>query len=138
MTQNGMMEKYDWDNSPNTGLAVARMMAHITYLSDQGMEDKFGRDQQNDQVNNFEFKVESYLDHQGNKFVERFDANTYIKLTKALDRFDLVGETGLEATFKEVKAKVLVIAFTSDWLYTPEQNKEITKALLRLGKDVLI
>ena len=127
--------KYDWDNSPNTGLAVARMMAHITYLSDQGMEDKFGRDQQNDQVNNFEFKVESYLDHQGNKFVERFDANTYIKLTKALDRFDLVGETGLEATFKEVKAKVLVIAFTSDWLYTPEQNKEITKALLRLGKD---
>ena len=67
-----------------------------------------------------------------------FDANTYIKLTKALDRFDLVGETGLEATFKEVKAKVLVIAFTSDWLYTPEQNKEITKALLRLGKNAFI
>lgn len=129
--QNG---KYSKDAGPNIGLAVARMMAHITYLSDEGMEEKFGRDQQLDSSNAFEFKVESYLDHQGRKFVDRFDANTYLKLTKALDRFDLVGKDGLEKTFQDVKSRVLVIAFTSDWLYTPEQNKTIVTALHRLGK----
>ena len=127
--------EYSRESGPDTGLAVARMMAHITYLSDKGMEDKFGRDQQTEAKKEFEFKVESYLDHQGRKFVERFDANTYIKLTKALDRFDLVGKDGLEKAFQKIKSKVLVIAFTSDWLYTPEQNKEIVKALLREGKD---
>jgi homoserine O-acetyltransferase len=126
--------KYSKESGPNIGLAVARMMAHITYLSDTGMEKKFGRDQQSDSSNAFEFKVESYLDHQGRKFVDRFDANTYLKLTKALDRFDLVGKEGLESTFRDVKSKVLVIAFTSDWLYTPQQNKEIVTALHRLGK----
>jgi homoserine O-acetyltransferase len=126
--------KYSKDAGPNIGLAVARMMAHITYLSDEGMEEKFGRDQQLDSSNAFEFKVESYLDHQGRKFVDRFDANTYLKLTKALDRFDLVGKDGLEKTFQNVKSRVLVIAFTSDWLYTPEQNKAIVTALHRLGK----
>ena len=126
---------YSQGSGPDIGLAVARMMAHITYLSDEGMEDKFGRDQPIDSTHNFEFKVESYLDHQGKKFVDRFDANTYIKLTRALDRFDLVGDQGLENSLSHVKSKVLVIAFTSDWLYTPEQNKEIVNAMLRIGKD---
>ena len=126
---------YSLGSGPNIGLAVARMMAHITYLSDEGMEDKFGRDQQIDSTHDFEFKVESYLDHQGKKFVDRFDANTYIKLTKALDRFDLVGDQGLDYSLSQVKSKVLVIAFTSDWLYTPDQNKEIVNAMLRIGKD---
>mgnify|MGYP001231897608 FL=1 len=126
---------YNQGSGPDIGLAVARMMAHITYLSDEGMEDKFGRDQQLDSTHDFEFKVESYLDHQGKKFVDRFDANTYIKLTKALDRFDLVGDRGLDYTLSHVNSKVLVIAFTSDWLYTPEQNKEIVNAMLRIGKD---
>lgn len=120
---------------PRDGLAVARMMAHITYLSDQGMEEKFGRDLGASQNNEFEFSVESYLDYQGAKFVDRFDANTYLKLTKALDRFDLVGEDGLENSFKVVSAKVLVVSFTSDWLYTPAQNKLIVEALHRLGKE---
>ena len=120
---------------PRDGLAVARMMAHITYLSDQGMEEKFGRDLGASQNNEFEFSVESYLDYQGAKFVDRFDANTYLKLTKALDRFDLVGEDGLENSFKDVSARVLVVSFTSDWLYTPAQNKLIVEALHRLGKE---
>ena len=126
---------YSLGSGPDIGLAVARMMAHITYLSDEGMEDKFGRDQPIDSTHNFEFKVESYLNYQGKKFVDRFDANTYIKLTKALDRFDLVGDQGLENSLSHVNSKVLVIAFTSDWLYTPEQNKEIVNAMLRIGKD---
>ena len=86
---------------PREGLAVARMMAHITYLSDEGMEERFGREIGISKDKNFEFSVESYLDHQGNKFVDRFDANTYLKLTKALDRFDLVGKDGLDASLKD-------------------------------------
>lgn len=126
---------YPKGSGPQIGLSVARMMAHITYLSDKGMEEKFGRDQPLGSENAFEFKVESYLDHQGRKFVDRFDANTYLKLTKALDRFDLGETESLEESFRKVSSKVLVIAFTSDWLYTPEQNKTIVRALLKEGKD---
>ena len=111
------------------------MMAHITYLSDEGMEERFGREIGISKDKNFEFSVESYLDHQGNKFVDRFDANTYLKLTKALDRFDLVGKDGLDVSLKDVSARVLVVAFTSDWLYTPTQNKLIVESLHRLGKE---
>jgi homoserine O-acetyltransferase len=120
---------------PRDGLAIARMMAHITYLSDQGMEEKFGRKLGASQDNEFEFSVESYLDYQGAKFVDRFDANTYLKLTRALDRFDLIGEDGLDNSFKDVSARVLVVSFTSDWLYTPAQNKLIVESLHRLGKE---
>ena len=120
---------------PRDGLAVARMMAHITYLSDQGMEEKFGRKLGASQDNEFEFSVESYLDYQGAKFVDRFDANTYLKLTRALDRFDLIGEDGLDHSFRDVSARVLVVSFTSDWLYTPAQNKLIVESLHRLGKE---
>ncbi len=126
---------YTFDKGPGVGLAVARMMAHITYLSDEGMEEKFGRETRAQVAEGFEFSVESYLDHQGQKFIKRFDANTYLKLTKGLDRFDLVGENGLHESLKEVESKVLVISFSSDWLYTPEQNKLIVKSLHRLGKE---
>lgn len=134
---------YDKSSRPEMGLAVARMMAHITYLSDESMSQKFGRDQMDTSnlVNDYsndektKFAVESYLHHQGLKFVDRFDANTYIKLTKALDRFDLIGDKGLDFNLKNVQAKVMVVGFTSDWLYTPKQNKMISESLQRLGKN---
>tara|TARA_B100000282_G_scaffold273273_1_gene229120 strand:+ start:4248 stop:6059 length:1812 start_codon:yes stop_codon:yes gene_type:complete len=129
------------DDRPEMGLAVARMMAHITYLSDQVMSEKFGRNEMIGvdliKENNGEkkFAVESYLHHQGLKFVDRFDANTYLKLTKALDRFDLVGKEGLVKNLEQVKSKVMVVGFTSDWLYTPEQNRCIAESLQKTGKD---
>lgn len=130
---------YDLDHGPNLGLAVARMMAHITYLSDVGMETKFGRKRragdQSKEHFEVEFEVESYLRYQGQSFVSRFDANTYLYLTKALDRFDLHSPDSLDATLQPVTAPGLVVGFTSDWLYPPHGNREIVEALLRLGKD---
>lgn len=130
---------YDPDHGPNLGLAVARMMAHITYLSDVGMETKFGRKRRNgDQSKehfDVEFEVESYLRYQGQSFVSRFDANTYLYLTKALDRFDLHSPDSLDATLSPVQAQGLVVGFTSDWLYPPQGNREIVEALLRIGKN---
>ncbi len=130
---------YDPDNGPNLGLAVARMMAHITYLSDVGMETKFGRKRRHvDQSKEYfdvEFEVESYLRYQGQSFVSRFDANTYLYLTKALDRFDLHSPDSLDTTLSPVAAQGLVVGFTSDWLYPPQGNREIVEALLRIGKD---
>jgi homoserine O-acetyltransferase len=131
---------YEPEDGPAHGLAVARMMAHITYLSDVGMEAKFGRKRRNgDQSKehfDVEFEVESYLRYQGQSFVTRFDPNTYLYLTKALDRFDLFGEDkSLDSTLSAVTAPGLVVGFTSDWLYPPQGNREIAEALLRLGKD---
>lgn len=131
---------YDPDQPPGHGLSVARMMAHITYLSDVGMEAKFGRKRSNsDQAKehfDVEFEVESYLRYQGQSFVGRFDANTYLYLTKALDRFDLHGpDGGLDETLSAVTAPGLIVGFTSDWLYPPQGNREVAEALLRLGKD---
>lgn len=131
---------YEADAGPNVGLAVARMMAHITYLSEEGMEDKFGRTRRMPESGGakglfeVEFEVESYLRYQGASFVNRFDANTYLYFTKALDRFDLYQNGKLEDAFKDVKAKTLVVGFTSDWLFPPQQNREIVHALLRSGK----
>ncbi len=130
---------YAAGDGPDVGLAVARMMAHITYLSDQGMEEKFGRERvaSGDARERFgaEFQVESYLRYQGQSFISRFDANTYLYISKALDRFDLYGESGmLEDTFAPVTARTLVIGFTSDWLFPPNQNRDIVHALLRAGK----
>ncbi|MBN1403678.1 MAG: homoserine O-acetyltransferase [Opitutales bacterium] len=123
---------------PNVGLSVARMMAHITYLSDKGLEEKFGRSRKEGSGGErfgAEFEVESYLHYQGQSFINRFDANTYLYFTKALDRFDLYGEGGrMEDSFANVKSRVLVTGFTSDWLYPPEQNRAIVHALLRCGK----
>ena len=135
---------YPADGGPDVGLAIARMMAHITYLSDKGMELKFGRarreniDEEEARESPFgvEFEVESYLRHQGKTFVNRFDANTYLHLTKALDRFDLHDEDGeLEASLDRIRARVLTVGFTSDWLYTPRQNRRIAETLQRLGRD---
>jgi homoserine O-acetyltransferase len=129
---------YTKDSPPAKGLATARMMAHITYLSNRGLETKFGRDRRQQDpghLTDVEFEVESYLRHQGQSFVNRFDANTYLYFTKALDTFDLYGpENDLCQAFANVKAKVMAIGFTSDWLYPPEENREIVEALLRLGK----
>ena len=130
---------YDPENGPDQGLAVARMMAHITYLSDVGMESKFGRKKRSADESkehfDVEFEVESYLRYQGASFVSRFDANTYLYLTKALDRFDLHGPESLDATLSSITAPGLVVGFTSDWLYPPQGNREVVEALLRLGKD---
>ena len=126
---------YSKEDSPAQGLSVARMMAHITYLSDVGMEEKFGGDHRLDSSQDFEFSVQGYLAYQGKKFVDRFDANSYLKLTEALDRFDLVGRGGLAEAVKNVDTRTLVVAFSSDWLYTPRQNKLIVDALLSSGKN---
>lgn len=134
-----MQGNYDPDQGPDQGLAVARMMAHITYLSDAGMQSKFGRKKRSAEDSkehfNVEFEVESYLRYQGARFVSRFDANTYLYLTKALDRFDLHSPESLDHTLNAVQARGLVVGFTSDWLYPPYGNREVVQALLRSGKD---
>ncbi|MBN2068529.1 MAG: homoserine O-acetyltransferase [Opitutales bacterium] len=131
--------RYEAGKGPDVGLAVARMMAHITYLSDKGMENKFGRQRKaSDQGNPFaaEFEVENYLRYQGKSFISRFDANSYLYITKALDHFDLYGESGqMEDSLCAMESRVLIVGFTSDWLYPPEQNRDIVHALLRCGKD---
>lgn len=132
--------RYAEDEGPDVGLAVARMMAHITYLSDAGLQEKFGRDRVTTkkaarQLFDAEFEVESYLRYQGQSFINRFDANSYLYLTKALDRFDLYGpEERMEEQLQAVEAETLVVGFTSDWLFPPEQNRAIVHALLRCGK----
>lgn len=129
---------YPDGQQPAQGLSVARMMAHITYLSDAGLEAKFGRKRRNRNAEehfDVEFEVESYLRYQGQAFVSRFDANTYLYLTKALDRFDLHGPSSLDETLAAVEAPGLVVGFTSDWLYPPQANREIVESLLRLGKN---
>ena len=136
--QNG---NYSIENPPNQGLALARMIAFITYLSDESMRSKFGRKLQNfeDYSFNFdsEFRVESYLNYQGTKFIARFDANSYLYLTRALDYFDLEKSYGgLATAFQNTQAKFLIMAFHSDWLYPIYQSKELVKALQQAGKWV--
>jgi homoserine O-acetyltransferase len=126
---------------PDRGLAIARMVGHITYLSEQGMHEKFGRqlrlaDRYSYDFGN-EFSVEAYLDHKGRTFVERFDANSYLYITKAMDYYDLDGRYGsLRAAFKDVQARFLVMSFSSDWLFPPWQSRRIVDALLANGKEV--
>ncbi len=143
-----IMQDPDWNHGdypkgggPRVGLAIARMMAHITYVSDASMDRKFGRRKKNPangEAYNFDvqFEVESYLRHQGQAFINRFDANSYLYITRALDQFDLAHAYGsLEAAFAPVQAECLVVGFTSDWLFPPEQNRQIALALLRAGKS---
>lgn len=125
---------------PEKGLKLARMVGHITYLSDKGMEQKFGRRLRTRQRIGYdfqaEFEVETYLDHQGQSFVQRFDANSLLYLTKALDYFDLsAGHASLTAAFRETGTRFLLIAFSSDWLYPPYQLKEVAQAIRRAGGD---
>lgn len=131
--------EYDSGDGPFSGLSVARMMAHITYLSDVGLEAKFGRKLKQGDVSkehfDAEFEVESYLHYQGKSFVTRFDANSYLYLTKALDRFDFFEGVSPELTVNKIQAKGLVVGFDSDWLYPPEGNRDIVEKLLRYGKE---
>ena len=126
---------------PARGLAIARMLGHITYLSEEWMLEKFGRNlrasEQYGYQFNSEFSVETYLDHQGSKFVERFDANTYLYITRAMDYFDL-GATrgGLNEAMRRITARSLVISFRSDWLFTPGQSRELVDALSHTGHTV--
>ncbi|WP_406657551.1 homoserine O-acetyltransferase [Methanolobus sp. ZRKC2] len=130
---------YYTGNSPTHGLALARMIGHITYLSDDSMQEKFGRrlqDKENYDFNiDFDFEVESYLHYQGQSFTKRFDANSYLYITKALDYFDLSRNGSLKEGLKDVKAKFLVIAVSSDWLYPPYQSREIVAALSANDKE---
>jgi len=134
---------YYGDRKPDLGLAVARMIGHITYLSDESMRLKFGRRLQNKAAFSFtfdaDFQVESYLRYQGKKFVERFDANSFLYITKAADYFDLAhhygGGSAVRALSK-TRSKFLVVSFTSDWLYPTYQSREMVKAMKKNGLDV--
>ena len=128
---------------PNLGLAVARMIGHITYLSDESMRLKFGRRLQDKSDFSFnfdaDFQVESYLRYQGRKFVDRFDANSFLYITKAADYFDLgkqYGEGSTVKAFSKTNAKFLVVSFTSDWLYPTYQSRAMVKAMKKNGLDV--
>ena len=154
---------YAAGGGPRVGLAIARMMAHITYLSDASMDRKFGRRTVKSRLPaapapalaeeaalapgapvpplgsttfDVSFEVQSYLRYQGQSFINRFDANTYLYITRAIDGFDLAAAYGgtLEQAFAPVKAQTLVVGFTSDWLFPPDQNREIVLALQRAGK----
>jgi homoserine O-acetyltransferase/O-succinyltransferase len=130
------------NNVPDKGLAVARMAAHITYLSKKGLQEKFGRKlQERDDLKfgfDADFQIESYLRYQGSVFVDRFDANSYLYITRAMDYFDLVKQYNgnLSNAFKNTKSKFFVISFTSDWLYPTQENKDIVIALNAIGADV--
>jgi homoserine O-acetyltransferase/O-succinyltransferase len=128
--------EYYGGRSPVKGLAVARMVGHITYMSDASMLAKFGRTQKNgNSAAKFtaDFEVEGYLHARGDTFVKRFDANSYLYITKALDNFDLTREKPLLEVFKNLHAKLLVIGFTSDWLYPLRQLQEIVRACKTAG-----
>ena len=130
---------YHEKEHPSAGLSVARMIGHITYMSNDSMEKKFGRVLKKEKLGyefTAEFEVEGYLRYRGDSFVKRFDANSYLYLTKAMDYFDLQQNKKLSEAFKKVKSRFLIIAFSSDWLYPPYQSKEIVKALKMNGADV--
>lgn len=132
---------YHYPEKPDAGLAVARMIGHITYMSEYSLETKFGRRLQNSTefIYSFdtEFAVESYLQHQGVKFVERFDANSYLYITKALDYYDVSdGYSTIYDALRKTNANFLVVSFSSDWLYTDKQARELVDPLRRLKKNV--
>jgi homoserine O-acetyltransferase len=135
---------YGTNSAPDAGLGVARMVGHITYLSAQALDEKFGRDLQSSKdirytITEAEFQVESYLRHQADSFVRRFDANTYLYTSRALTYFDLARQHGggsLVRALADVTARTLLIAFSSDWLYPPAASRDIEETLLRLGKPV--
>jgi homoserine O-acetyltransferase len=126
---------------PARGLAVARMVGHITYMSDDSMREKFGRRLREKEAFSFgfdvDFEVESYLRYRGSQFVNRFDANSYLYITKAMDYFDLTnGQRTLAAALEAARARFLVISFSSDWLYPSYQSQEIVRALRSRNCDV--
>ena len=133
---------YAHNTYPRRGLRLARMLGHITYLSDDVMGSKFGRILREGSFNygyDVEFEIESYLRYQGDKFADSFDANTYLLMTKALDYFDPTHhhpEAGLSAALKPAQADFLVVSFTTDWRFAPERSREIVKALLDNDRNV--
>lgn len=132
---------YDHGVIPRRGLMLARMLGHITYLSDDAMRAKFGRELRAGKLSysfDSEFQVESYLRYQGEQFVDRFDANSYLLMTKSLDYFDPAGRAGddLAAALAPATARFLVLSFTSDWRFPPQRSREIVKALLDRHKRV--
>jgi homoserine O-acetyltransferase len=152
VARNAIMADPDWQDgfyygtgrAPNAGMGVARMVGHITYLSAKALGDKFGRRLQFARDLRYtltepEFEVESYLRHQADSFVKRFDANTYLYTSRALTYFDLARQYGggsLMEALRPMRARTLLIAFSSDWLYPPSGSEELTQALRSLGKDV--
>ena len=132
---------YEHHTIPRQGLMLARMLGHITYLSDHAMREKFGRDLRKGTLNfgfDVEFQVESYLRYQGKSFVDRFDANTYLIMTKALDYFDpaLDFDDDLPRAFRDTGADFLVVSFTGDWRFSPARSREIVRALIAAKKKV--
>ncbi|MEI6167649.1 MAG: homoserine O-acetyltransferase [bacterium] len=131
---------YGTGTQPSNGLAAARMLGHITYLSPEIMTLKFGRKKKERPAGErfrTRFEVESYLQYQGEKFVERFDSNSYLHITQAMDNYDLTEAYGdLKTAFKHVKARFLIVALSSDWLFPPEQSLDIASALVQIGKPV--
>ncbi len=130
---------YNKENTPDYGLAIARMVGHIIYLCEEAMHTKFGRDFKDKPNFDFgvDFQVESYLEYQGRIFVDRFDANSYLYITKAIDYYDPGSKFGtLENAFKQSNSRFLIICFDSDWLFTTEQSKEMVSALIGAGKEV--
>jgi homoserine O-acetyltransferase/O-succinyltransferase len=134
----------DTTDAPDAGMGVARMIGHITYLSAAALQDKFGRrlqkgDEIHYTISEPEFEVESYLRHQADSFVKRFDANTYLYTSRALSYFDLARDHGrgsLTRALEAVRARTLLIAFSSDWLYPPSGSHDVEQALRELGKPV--
>ena len=129
-------------DAPSAGLAVARMAAHITYLSEAGLTEKFGRRLQARDAKSYgfdaDFQIESYLRHQGIAFVDRFDANSYLYITRAMDYFDLAEEHGghLATAFKASKARFCLISFDTDWLYPTPESRSVVHALNAAGAAV--
>ena len=132
---------YKSDNKPIHGLMQARMLGHITYLSDDALDEKFGRQLRDGEIKfgyDVEFQIESYLRYQGRSFVDRFDANSYLLITKVLDYFDPAAETNgnLAKAMSPAKAEFLIISFSSDWRFSPARSVEIVGALLETNKKV--
>lgn len=147
VARQAIMSDPDWQNGdyygkslPARGMAVSRMIGHITYMSERSMEEKFGRKLKGKEKVGYDFthdfEVESYLKYRGDSFVQRFDANSYIYLSKALDYFDLAEDKDLQKLFKGVTSKFLIITFTSDWLYPSYQSKQMVKAMKANDIDV--
>lgn len=132
---------YEHKERPEHGLMLARMLGHITYLSDDILDQKFGRELRHGRLRfdyDVEFQIESYLRHQGRSFVDRFDANSYLLLTKTLDYFDLAADTGgnLTRALEAASARFFVFSFDSDWRFPPARSREIVNALVAAGKGV--
>jgi len=131
---------YDDETLPVNGLAIARMIGHITYLSSESMLKKFGRRKRNSEESSQfgkRFEIESYLHYQGDKFVTRFDANSYIYLTKAMDFYDIAGDCeSFEEGAAQIKSKALFISFRSDWLFSPRETAELVDAIRKTGHEI--